>query len=191
MSEYFAHYPQINYDMTGVKPIKTKTAINIMVKAKIRKLLTSSIVNYFPYTIPESERPDITAYKQYGDVKYTWLIFMINDIQDPIYEWPLNTREFGNFIKHKYGTMAAAKNTVHHYEEIVRNRVEATSTTDPIPEATIQVDKTTYDNLAVGLRKIVYCYEWEVEKNEDKRSIKMVDPMYAATIFSEQSEKFK
>ena len=191
MSEYFAHYPQINYDMTGVKPIKTKTAINIMVKAKIRKLLTSSIVNYFPYTIPESERPDITAYKQYGDVKYTWLIFMINDIQDPIYEWPLNTREFGNFIKHKYGTTAAAKNTVHHYEEIVRNRVEATSTTDPIPEATIQVDKTTYDNLAVGLRKIIYCYEWEVQKNEDKRSIKMVDPMYAATIFSEQSEKFK
>ena len=75
MSEYFQHYPQINYDMTGAKPVKTKTAINIMIKAKIRKILTNDIVNYFPYTIPESERPDITAYNQYGDVKYTWLIF--------------------------------------------------------------------------------------------------------------------
>ena len=53
MSEFFQHYPQINYDISGARPIKTKTAINIMVKAKIRQILTSSIVNYFPYTIPE------------------------------------------------------------------------------------------------------------------------------------------
>ena len=44
MSEFFQHYPQINYDISGARPIKTKTAINIMVKAKIRQILTSSIV---------------------------------------------------------------------------------------------------------------------------------------------------
>ena len=58
MSEYFQHYPQINYDISGAKPIKTKTAINIMLNAKIKSILTSSIVNYFPYSIPEAERPD-------------------------------------------------------------------------------------------------------------------------------------
>ena len=73
MSEFFQHYPQINYDMSGTKPIKTKTAINIMVKAKLKNILKNDIISYFPYSIPESERPDITAFKVYGDVKYTWL----------------------------------------------------------------------------------------------------------------------
>ena len=191
MSEYFAHYPQINYDMTGVKPIKTKTAINIMVKAKIRKLHTSSIVNYFPYTIPESERPDITAYKQYGDVKYTWLIFLINDIQDPLFDWPLNSREFGNYIKDKYGSLNYAQNNVHHYEQIIRTRTEATGTTDPLPVKKIEVDVTTYNALAAADRNIVYHYEWEVNRNEDKREIKLIDKRYVADILSEHAEKLE
>ena len=32
MSEFFQHYPQLNYDISGVKPIKTKKAINIMIR---------------------------------------------------------------------------------------------------------------------------------------------------------------
>ena len=191
MSEYFQHYPQISYDMTGAKPIKTKTAINIMVKAKIRRLLTSSIVNYFPYTIPESERPDITAYKQYGDVKYTWLIFLINDIQDPLFDWPLNSREFGNYIKDKYGSLNYAQNNVHHYEQIIRTRTDATGTSDPIPEKKIEVDLTTYNDLDAADRNIVYHYNWEVSRNEAKREIKLISKLYVADILSEHSEKLE
>ena len=189
MSEFFQHYPQINYDISGARPIKTKTAINIMVKAKIKNMLTNSIVNYFPYSIPESERPDITAFKVYGNVKYTWLIFLINDIQDPIFDWPLNSREFGNFIKDKYGTLNDAQTTVHHYEQIIRTRVEATGTTDAIPEKTIEVDETSYDALDAADRKIIYCYDWEVDRNEAKRDIKLIDRKYVSDILSEHSEK--
>ena len=189
MSEYFMHYPQINYDISGARPIKTKTAINIMVKAKIKNMLTNSIVNYFPYSIPESERPYITAFKVYGNVKYTWLIFLVNDIQDPVFDWPLNSREFGNFIKDKYGTLNDAQTRVHHYEQIIRSRVEATGTTDAIPEKTIEVDETSYDALDVADRKIIYCYDWEVDRNEAKRDIKLIDRKYVADILSEHSEK--
>ena len=189
MSEFFQHYPQINYDISGARPIKTKTTINIMVKAKIKNMLTNSIVNYFPYSIPESERPDITAFKVYGNVKYTWLIFLVNDIQDPVFDWPLNSREFGNFIKDKYGTRNDAQTRVHHYEQIIRSRVEATGTTDSIPEKTIEVDETSYDALDVADRKIIYCYDWEVDRNEAKRDIKLIDRKYVADILSEHSEK--
>ena len=190
MSEFFTHYPQINYDISGIKPIKTKRAINIMLRTKLKNSILDDVVAYYPYTIPEAERPDVTAFKGYGDVKYTWLIFLINDIQDPIYDWPLNTRELGNYIKNKYGSLSTAKNTIHHYEQTVRERKDATSTTDPVLKATIVVDKTTYDNLAAGSRRVVYYYDWEIERNEDKRNIKMVDPMYASSVFSEQAEKF-
>ena len=190
MSEFFQHYPQINYDISGLKPAKTKSAINIMVRSKIKSMVLDNIVAYFPYTIPEAERPDITAYKEYGDVKYTWLIFLINDIHDPIYQWPLNAREFGAYIKNKYGTLSYAQSTVHHYEQTIRERVEATSTSDPIPKATIEVDLTTYNTLAVGSRKVVYYYNWEVDRNEAKRDIKLIDSRYVAGMLAEHSEKF-
>jgi len=189
MSEFFQHYPQINYDINGSKPIKTKTAINIMVKAKIKSMLKQDILNYFPYSIPESERPDVTAFKVYGDVKYTWLIFLINDMQDPLFDWPLNSREFGNYVKNKYGTLTAAKNTVHHYEQIVRTRIEATGTSEAIPEARIEIDETTYDTLDENVRDIVYYYEWEVDRNEAKRDIKLIDTRYVSDILSEHAEK--
>ena len=191
MSEYFQHYPQINYDITGTKPRKTKIAINIMVKAKIKSILKNDIINYFPYSIPESERPDITSFKIYGHVKYTWLIFLINDIHDPIYDWPLNSREFGKYIKNKYGSLDTAKTTVHHYEQTIRERVEATNTSEPISKAIIEVDLTTYNTLAAGSRRIVYYYDWETERNEDKRNIKLIDRNYVSDILAEQAEKLK
>ena len=191
MSEFFVHYPQVNYDITGTKPVKTKTAINIMIKAKIKRMLQEDILNYFSYSIPESERPDITAFKVYGDVKYTWLIFLINNIQDPIFEWPLNSREFGAYVKNKYGSLADAKNTIHHYDQIVRTRTEATGTTEAIPEARIEVDVTTYNSLDEAERDVVYYYEWEVDRNEAKRDIKLIDRRYVADILSEHSEKLE
>ena len=189
MSEFFQHYPQVSYDITGIKPIKTKTAINIMVKAKIKNIIQNDIVNYFSYTIPESERPDITAFKVYGDVKFTWLIFLINDIHDPIFEWPLNSREFGGYVKNKYGSLSSAKNTIHHYEQIVRQRIEATGTSEAIPLACLEVDVTTYDALDAADRNIVYCYDWEIIRNDAKRDIKLIDRKYVSDILSEHSEK--
>ena len=191
MSEFFQHYPQIGYDISGLKPTKTKSAINIMIRSKLKRMILDDVVSYFPYTIREGERPDILSFYEYGDVKYTWLIFLINDIHDPIFQWPLNTREFGAYIKNKYGSLLYAKSTVHHYVQTVRERVEATNTSDPIPKAEIEIDLTTYNTLAAGSRKIVYYYEWEVERNEDKRNIKLIDSRYVADILSEQGEKLK
>ena len=160
-----------------------------MVKAKIKSIIKDDVVGYLPYSIPESERPDITAFKIYGDVKYTWLIFLINDIHDPIFDWPLNSREFGKYVKNKYDTLQLAKNTVHHYEKIVRTRTEATGTTEASPEATLEVDVTTYNALDEVDRNIVYCYNWEEDRNEAKREIKLIDRRYVADILSEHSEK--
>ena len=92
------------------------------------------------------------------------------------------------FVKKKY-TINDAKNTIHHYEQIVRQRVEATGTTDAIPVAKIEVDETTYNALASADRDIVYCYNWELDRNEAKRDIKLIDAMYVGDIMSEHAEK--
>ena len=189
MSEFFQHYPQISYDISGTKPSKVKTVINLMEKAKLKMMVKDDIVAYFPYSIMEGERPDHVSKKVYGNVKYTWLIFLINDITDPIYDWPLGTREFGAYVKNKYGSLATAKNSIHQYEKILRTRVEATGTTDPIEEARIIIDETTYDTLAVDARDIKYCYDWEVDRNEAKRDIKLIGRNFVADILTEHAEK--
>ena len=189
MSEFFQHYPQISYNISGTKPAKLKTVINLMEKAKLKGLVADDIVSYFPYSIREGERPDHVSEKMYGNVKYTWLIFLINDITDPIYDWPLGTREFGAYVKNKYGSLATAKSSIHQYEQILRTRVEVTGTTDPIPEARIEIDLTTYNTLAVDTRNIKYCYEWEVDRNEAKRDIKLIGRNFVADILTEHAEK--
>jgi len=101
----------------------------------------------------------------------------------------LGTREFGAFVKNKYGSLATAKSTIHHYEQILRTRVEATGTADPIPEARIEIDETTYDTLAAAARNIKYCYDWEVDRNEAKRDIKLINRNFVADILTEHAEK--
>ena len=192
MSEFFSHYPQISYDVSGSKPAKLKTAINLMIRAKMRDVVGNDVVAYFPYSIPENERPDTTAFTIYGDVKFTWLIFLINNIHDPIYQWPLGAREFVTYIKGKYGSVNIAKNTIHHYEQEVRPRQEATgSNGGAIPRAIITIDETTYDSLPSEERAIVYNFEYEIEHNEAKREIKLIDRTYASQIFGEHAEKYK
>ena len=189
MSEFFVHYPQISYDISGIKPTKAKTVINLMERAKLKNIVLDDIISYFPYSIQENYRPDHVSNEVYGDVKYTWLIFLINDITDPIYDWPLGTREFVSYIKDKYGTLTIAKDTIHHYEQILRTRVEATGTTEAIPEAIMIIDETTYDTLAVADRNIKYCYDWEVDRNEAKRDIKLIGRNFVADILTEHAEK--
>ena len=191
MSEFFVHYPQISYDISGTKPAKVKTVINLMERAKLKNVILNDVISYFPYSIQENYRPDHVSNEVYGDVKYTWLIFLINDIVDPLYDWPLGTREFNSYIKDKYGTLTIAKNTIHHYEKILRTRVEATGTTDAIPEAKLEIDETTYDTLDTDVRNIKYCYDWEIDRNEAKRDIKLIDRLYVADILSEHAEKLE
>ena len=47
MSEFFVHYPQISYDISGTKPAKVKTVINLMERAKIKNIVLDDIIRYF------------------------------------------------------------------------------------------------------------------------------------------------
>ena len=190
MSEFFSHYPKIAYNVTGEKePTKLKIAIDIMNRTKIKTILEDEIVQFLPYSVPENERPDVTAHKIYGDVKYTWLIFAINEIHDPIWDWPLGTREFISYIQNKYGSIPTAQQGIHHYERVLRHRVEQKGERDAIPEYKIKCDYDTYRDLPHDDRGIVYYYDWETEQNEAKRDIKVLKSSYAAMIMSEHKTK--
>ena len=83
------------------------------------------------------------------------------------------------------------KTNVHHYEQIIRPRVEATGTSDPIEEVTVEVDYASYVAAGEGNRKIVYDYDYELDKNEAKRQINLVQPVFVSTILDEARQTFR
>ena len=193
MSEYFSNFPKILYDIEGTNQRNPSftTAANLMIRQRFRDAIKDEITAFYPYFIQESERPDTLAFDVYGDIKYIWVILMINNIIDPYWQWPLDAKNFTKYIQNKYGSSGAAKTNVHHYEQIIRPRVERTGTSDPVEEVTVEVDYASYVAAGEGNRKIIYDYDYEVNKNEAKRQINLVQPVFVSTILDEARQTFR
>ena len=194
MSEYFSNFPRILYDIEGKNSTtpEYEVAVNIMVRQKFRDAVKEEISMYYPYVIPEHiNRADTLSHITYGNVKYTWTIFMINQMFDPYWSWPMDYRSFKSYLINKYGSVDVSKNTLHHYEQITTSRVEVTGTADPIPERTVEIDYTTYRSLGIDDRKIVYAYEYEDEKNEVNRSIQLINASYISGVLDEARQAFR
>ena len=193
MSEFFANYPRINYDITGdnsTNPDFT-VATNLMIRSKLRDAVENDVVLYYPYIVPEGMRPDVLSYQYYGDVAFTWTIFLVNNVIDPYWDWPLSYKDFREYMIAKYGSISKAQNTVHHYTKIARQRVEATGISEPIPEYKIEIDYQTYTETDADLRGIVYEYNYEQDKNEARREIQLIDVGYITAVQDEVRRLFR
>ena len=194
MSEYFSNFPRILYDIEGKNSTTPEhiVAVNLMIRQKFRDAIKEEISMYYPYVIPEEmSRPDVLAFNIYGDIKYTWTIFMVNNILDPYWEWPMDSNNFGMYLSNKYGSVDTSKITLHHYEQIIHSRTEVTGTADSIPERVVEIDYTTYRAVGEDNRKIVYAYEYEVDKNEANRSISLIDASYISGVLDETRQIFR
>jgi hypothetical protein len=194
MSEYFSNFPKIRYDIEGTNSIKPDYTIatNLLIRQKLKVAVKKDISIYYPYVIPDSiTRADTLSYLIYGDTKFTWTIFLVNNILDPVWEWPMTTSIFQKHLENKYGSIAIAKTTVHHYEYIWSERVEATGTSDPITEQFIEVDYDSYLATDPDLRRIIYAYEYEDKLNESRREIQLIQPSYAAQVLTESRKIFR
>ena len=62
-----------------------------------------------------------------------------------------------------------------------------------IPERTVEIDYETYRELVrdEASRKIIYSYEYEVDKNEANRSIKLVDASFVSSVLDEARQTFR
>ena len=164
----------------------------MLIRQKFRDAIKDDITIYYPYVIPEEvKRPDILSYQIYGDVKFTWTIFLANQIFDPYWQWPMDTRTFESYLIGKYGSVEESKLKVEYYEKIWQERVEATGTSDPIPEQTVRIDYTTYLETNTDLRRIKYAYEYEQDKNESLRSIQLIQPVFISSVLDEARGLFR
>jgi hypothetical protein len=184
MSYWFDNHPTVNYDPTGENaPV---LAIDITRMFKLSELGGNSKFIFYDYQVQDHDRPDTIAHKYYDNSQLDWIIFLANQIHDPYFEWPLNFKQFNDYITQKYGSLSSASATIHHYEQIIITRKEYYSSSDQstivIPEKSLVVDQTTYNTLPAASRRAVSYATWEEDLNNSKRNIKILDAQYVPAL---------
>ena len=159
---YFADFPLIEYG--------GKIARNIMSRPKVKEQLMNNPVAFYDYVIEDGQRPDQIAYLYYDDPQLVWLIFLANNIVDPYYDWPLTQNQFADFLISKYGTVAAAQAKILHYKHNTKGTIITKETFDL---------NATFGKIVAGQYSPVYAYDHEMDLNEGKRKIKLIDARLA------------
>lgn len=182
MSNYFSYFPTFLQDLKqdGV----TREVTNIFKRFKIRSNIKDNLNVYYDYEVQAGDRPDIIAEKYYGDGAYAWVVLHFNDIIDPVFDWPLFNYDFDEYIKGKYGSISIAQSQVYEYRKILTQKQTKGDGTI-IDERYVAVDEETYSSLGEVDRKLITAWDHEVEQNDAKRTIKILDKRYLNQIKGE------
>jgi hypothetical protein len=187
---YFTPFPTIQYKI----PNSTKSipVTDITRRFSLTDFIRNTNVAFDTYFVQDGERPDSVAYDYYGDVSMDWLILLVNEIHDPYFQWPLSYDELNSYVVDKYGSIEYTQITIHHYEKIIQQQYiqNDNGTQRVVPEKTLVVDETTYLSLTAFERKIKTIYEYEVDLNEDRRKIYLLDLNYLLIIKNQHPEIF-
>ena len=186
-SFYFDDFPKVSYDIK--KNGKVENVTNIMLRYKFNAVIKNFVSPYYDYTIEDGDRADIIAFNAYDDYTLDWLIYMVNDIIDPNFDWPLTQRTLQAYISEKYGSIARSQATVHEYRKIL-NQQSVLSDGTVVPKRTLVVDETTYNTLSEVNRESISKYQYETDLNDNKRQIKLVSEEFVPEILLEVREIF-
>jgi len=167
---YFQHLNTTSYTVNGV----TFTITNITERARIVERLRQYTTSIYDYVIADEQRPDTVAQIVYGDVRYTWIVLLMNNVMS-LYDWPLTTTEFSEYIIDKYGSIDAAQEGDEHYFTVEGD----------------EVDETTYGELGTRQGAILTPYEYEQRENEAKRRIKVISAKFLPQIEQAVKSLFK
>jgi len=182
MSNYFSYFPTTFHDLrnTGRKTEVT----NILRRFKVKDKLKDNVGIFYEYSIQEGDRPDVIADKFYGNANYAWIVLHYNDIIDPFFDWPLFGENFRRFIISKYGSVATAQATVKNYYQILSAEFIRNDGTR-VPRREVVVDQTTYNSLSPTDRRTETAYDYEVELNEDRKQIQLLEPRFVSQAIDE------
>ena len=188
---YFRELPNINY----ISLLKDKSrnderilVKNIFKRAKLRTDIDQAITAFEYYEITENMRPDVVAQNIYGDPELDWIILITNNITNIRDQWPLNNNDLNEYMIEKYGVTGL--NNVHHYETTEmkddqdRMLLEAGMQVDE--NFTFQVGDKTYTPV-----QQVTNQQYEVDKNEEKRRIKVLKSEFVSMFITDFRNSMK
>lgn len=188
---YFRELPELDYQSflsdsnSSSKYLRVK---NLFRRCKLRDDLQSVFTLFNKYEIVEGARPDTVAEELYGDAELDWVVLMTAGIINVRNEWPLSDRQIYNYSLEIYGTQL---NDVHHYEtrevkdangRLILPKGKVVDSTFTIP------DPDTYTAIISPINGISN-YEYEVRKNDAKRSIFLLKESYLQQFLNDMRQE--
>jgi len=206
MAKYFNFFPKTYY----LNDTETSADIltNIIARFSFEQSFKDNTSIFYTYQIKDSDTPESIAYKIYDSSERHWMVLMLNDIVNPMYDWPLDQREIVKFINSKYTANANTANgqtglvwsqiSVKDYVKIVTKTHLKTNT---ITVDKYLIDANTYANVTQSIENVTLSdgesvkiktsketktyYTYEIEANEEKRTIKILKPEFAPAVEEE------
>lgn len=134
MSAFFNSFPKVDYKVGGTSTLYqySENVTNLFFRIGVIKEVLNNTSSYYSLEIEDGDTPEILADKIYKDVNAGWIILYSNKIFDPQFDWPLTYRQFNRYIENKYGSIAAAKTSIHHYEKVIERQQTDTGFTTTV-----------------------------------------------------------
>lgn len=208
---FFQSLPLITYyfqNGPNVYPIQIR---NFFEKVALLESLRNDATVYYDYSVQDGETAEIIASKYYSDPGLHWLVILANKILDPQFDWPLEYEAFVEYLDAKYAYLNTQGLNISG-ADLAREATQAyqliTTSTDSfsgdVTVNTYEIDANTYNNTpqtttvfinmpdgsectVVTTTNILSCYDYEVDLNEAKRNIKLIDSNYLNQILAEFS----
>ena len=188
---YFRELPELDYQSflsdsdSSSNYLRVK---NLFRRCKLRDDLQSVFTIFNKYEIVEGARPDTVAEELYGNAELDWVVLMTAGIINVRNEWPLSDRQIYNYSLELYGTQL---NDVHHYEtrevkdangRLILPKGKVVDSTFKIPNPDFYIETISPIN---GISN----YEYEVRKNDAKRSIFLLTESYLQQFLNDMREE--
>jgi len=210
MSKYFNYFPKTVYSLDDTNNVDVVTSI--VSRFAFESSFRDNTAVYYEYNIQDSDTPEIIANKFYGDSEKHWVVLMLNQIVDPQFDWPLDQRTIISFINEKYSANASAgqsgitwaQGNTHSYYKV---ETRTTNSTNTELQTKLQIDANTYANVVSSTSNLILedvnsitikvsketksYYDYEVEQNETKRTIKLLKPEFVSPIEDELKAVFR
>lgn len=209
---YFSSFPAIAYEIEGKRfrtPSQYVAATDITAGVRILRGIVNNISVFEYYTVLDGETPEIVAEKLWGTQRWHWILLLLNDIYHPS-DFVKPNIDMEIYIQRKYGTkllnytdgIEIARRRLACYRNddklfVLPNPFTVSGqTVTPSYELLEGNDyptvKWTYDSGVIAPQptdaynvadmNAISAYDFELIRNEEKRSIKVVSQEVADVI---------
>jgi len=188
---YFRELPELDYQSflsdsnSSSNYLRVK---NLFRRCKLRDDLQSVFTLFNKYEIVEGARPDTVAEELYGDAELDWVVLMTAGIINVRNEWPLSDRQIYNYSLEIYGTQL---NDVHHYEtrEVKDANGRLILPKGKVVDSTFRIPNPDSYISTISPINGISNYEYEVRKNDAKRSIFLLKESYLQQFLNDMREE--
>jgi hypothetical protein len=194
---YFRELPDLQYQSFLSDNNSSQNYLivkNLFRRCKLRDDLQNVFTIFDKYDIQDGMRPDNVAEELYGNSELDWVVLMCAGIVNVRDEWPLSNKNLYEYASDLYGLQL---NDVRHYEslEVRDSQEKIIMPAGKVVDENFTVNyfdtqsKTYKKNSKSQSRIGISNYNYEVRKNEAKKSIYVLRAAYLQQFLNDMRQE--